>query len=34
MIIVNIGVVLNSWYAPFYDLIGKALSNPGSIKNV
>lgn len=30
--LVDIGVVLNSWYAPFYDLIGKALSNPGSIK--
>ncbi len=30
--LVNIGVVLNSWYAPFYDLIGKALSNPDSIK--
>lgn len=30
--LVDIGVVINLWYAPFYDLIGKALSSPGSIK--
>lgn len=29
---VDIGVVINLWYAPFNDLIGKALSNPGTIK--
>lgn len=30
--LVNVSVVLNGWYAPFYDLTGKALSNPGSVK--
>lgn len=29
--LVEVGVAINAWYAPFYDLIQKALSTPNSV---
>lgn len=29
--LVEVGVAINAWYAPFYDLIQKALSSPNSV---
>lgn len=29
---VQVGVAVNSWYEPFYDLIQKAMAHPNTIK--
>jgi peptide/bleomycin uptake transporter len=29
--LVEVGVAVNAWYAPFYDIIQQALSKPGSV---